>query len=155
MGKHQSFRANVGIAVLDGEGRVLALQRRGKKGAWQMPQGGLDAGEQPYDAALRELNEETGLSAQQVQLVAEHPRWLAYELPEQARSKKTGRGQVQKWFLLRLLDDAGSFDPTQIDNDEFTGGRWMTLPRLAEIVWLPKRPIYEDLVGAFSEYLAS
>jgi len=140
--------------LLDEQGKVLALQRRDQKGCWQMPQGGLDVGEQPRDAALRELNEETGLKPQQVELVSEHPRWLAYELPPEARSKKTGRGQVQKWFLLRLRDDAADFDPAQVANVEFDGGRWMTLSELAEIVWEPKRPVYEDLVTAFGAHLA-
>ncbi len=70
MPKAQTFRANVGVIIANHEGKVLALQRHGKPGAWQMPQGGLDVGEEPQSAALRELTEETGIQADQVCLPA-------------------------------------------------------------------------------------
>ena len=91
--KAQFFRANVGIILYNPAGQVLAFERADRPGQWQLPQGGLGKNEEPLAAALRELEEETGLRPSQVELVGEHPRWLAYELPPEARRKKTGRGQ--------------------------------------------------------------
>ena len=94
MAKAQTFRANVGVVVADHAGRVLALSRAGRPGAWQLPQGGLDMGEEPEAAAWRELEEETGLDAEQVELVAEHPRWLTYELPPELEPYVAEKGSI-------------------------------------------------------------
>lgn len=101
MALSQRMRVGVGITVVDAAHRILVLERRQQPGAWQMPQGGVDDGEELAAAAWRELREETGLSAPQVELLRELPHWVAYELPRAAWSEKTGRGQVQKWFLFR------------------------------------------------------
>jgi putative (di)nucleoside polyphosphate hydrolase len=148
----QRFRANVGAVVADARGRVLALQRSGRVGAWQLPQGGLDEGEEPPQAALRELEEETGLSADDVELVAEHPRWLAYELPEEFRNSRTGRGQVQKWFLFRLRDGT-EIDLSRAEAGEFDDHKWTTLRALAAEVWFVRRDVYEQLADAFAQNL--
>lgn len=151
----QFFRANVGIVVARADGRVLALERVDQPGAWQMPQGGLDVDEEPAAAALRELHEETGIGAEQVELVAEHPDWLAYELPLARRREKNGRGQVQKWFLYRFLgsDDAIALTPPKGERQEFRDFRWMELGELAEKIWEVKRPIYQALVSEWQERL--
>jgi putative (di)nucleoside polyphosphate hydrolase len=151
----QTFRANVGIAVARADGRVLALERIDQPDRWQMPQGGLDEGEEPVEASLRELCEETGLRKQHVELVAEHPDWLAYELPPARRRDKTGRGQVQKWFLYRFLgsDDDIDLTPPKGERQEFKAYRWMDLVELAEGMWEVKRPIYLLLVEAWAERL--
>ncbi len=132
----QFFRAGVGIGVLDSGDRVLALERYDFPGAWQLPQGGLEEGEEPEDAARRELWEETGIRWDQVQLLGEHPRWLAYELDAAARSPDVGRGQVQKWFVVRLIDPDVKVDLSRIDgrkgHPEFRAGAWMTLGDLLE-----------------------
>ena len=151
----QFFRANVGIMLARSDGRVLALERVDQPGRWQMPQGGLDIGEAPAAAALRELQEETGLGAEVVELVAEYPEWLAYELPPARRRDKTGRGQVQKWFLFRFLgtdDDIDLAAPAGARR-EFRDYRWMDLDDLAEEIWEIKRPIYRALVSAWKERL--
>lgn len=151
----QSFRANVGIVVARPDGRVLALERIDQPDRWQMPQGGLDVGEEPAAASLRELREETGLRGEQVELVAEYPDWLAYELPPARRRDKTGRGQVQKWFLYRFLgsDDDIDLTPAKGQRQEFRDYRWADLGELAEEVWEVKRPIYRALVSAWRERL--
>ncbi len=151
----QFFRANVGIVVARADGRVLALERIDQPDRWQMPQGGLDEGEEPAAASLRELQEETGLRPQQVELVAEHPDWLAYELPPARRLERRGRGQVQKWFLYRFLgtDSDIVLAPAKGERQEFRDYRWMDLGELAEEVWEVKRPIYRTLVAAWQERL--
>ena len=153
----QTFRANVGIAVARADGKVLALERIDQPGRWQMPQGGLNVGEEPAEASLRELAEETGLRGEHVELVAEHPGWLAYELPPARRRDQRARGQVQKWFLFRFLGDDDDIDltPSKGKRQEFTAFRWMELAELADDMWEVKRPIYQALVDEWSERLAA
>ena len=151
----QSFRANVGIAVARADGQVLALERIDQPDRWQMPQGGLNVGEEPVEASLRELQEETGLRKEHVELVAEHPVWLAYELPPARRRDSRARGQVQKWFLYRLLgsDDDIDLTPPKGERQEFKAFRWMPLTDLADAMWEVKRPIYRQLVSEWQERL--
>ena len=160
----QTFRANVGIAVARADGRVLALERIDQPDRWQMPQGGLNVGEEPAEASLRELQEETGLGGGQVELVAEYPGWLAYELPPgRRRGDHEGgqgdrqRGQVQKWFLYRFLGDDQDIDlvPPKGKRQEFKAFRWMDLAELADAVWEVKQPIYRALVAEWADRLAA
>ena len=107
-----TFRAGVGGVIVDQRGRVLAFQRSAIPGAWQLPQGGIEEDEEPIDALWRELREETGLTADNVELVGEVPEWLGYLLPVGDQSEKTGRGQVHKWFVLRARTSAFRCDST-------------------------------------------
>jgi putative (di)nucleoside polyphosphate hydrolase len=152
----QTFRANVGIAVARADGRVLALERVDQPDRWQMPQGGLNVGEEPVEASLRELKEETGLGPEQVELVAEYPGWLAYELPPARRRDRRARGQVQKWFLYRFLGTDEDFDltPPKGERQEFKAYRWIDLAELADAMWEVKRPIYLALVDEWAQRLA-
>lgn len=151
----QFFRANVGIVVARADGRVLALERADRPGQWQFPQGGLDVDEEPREASLRELREETGIRPELVELVAEHPDWLAYELPPDRRRRKTGRGQVQKWFLYRFLGDDADIDlePPPGQRREFVAFRWVRFADLVEEAWEVKRPTYRALLKRWSRRL--
>lgn len=151
----QFFRASAGIAVVDADSRVLALERYELPGAWQMPQGGIDEGEAPADAARRELTEETGLRWDQVELLGEHPRWLAYELEPGMRKPDTGRGQVQKWFVVRLLTPEARIDIGTVDarkgHPEFRAFAWLTPAELLTRAAPFRLPVYEPL----AEYIAA
>lgn len=136
------FRANVVAVVTDSTGRVMAFERVDLPGQWQLPQGGIDIGEEPVDAAWRELGEETGLSRDQVELVEEYPDWTVYEWPSGAR--KNGRlGQVQRWFVFRVLDDDASAAP---DGVEFSAWKWVRPEWLVERVVEFRRPSYERVL---------
>ena len=99
---HLPYRRGVGIALFNDKHQVFVGERIDSPGAWQMPQGGIDDGEDPLAAARRELHEETNVRS--ASLIAEAPEWLAYDLPDGARGRFGGRyrGQTQKWFLFRF-----------------------------------------------------
>lgn len=143
----QYFRAGVGAILINGHGQVLALERADVPGAWQLPQGGLDWGEEPLQAAKREVEEETSIASSRLQLVAHFPELLAYELPLEARSEKTGRGQVQYWFLFRVAGDTDAINLR--GTREFRAWRWMAFEDLAEQVVAFRAPIYRKLAAHF------
>jgi putative (di)nucleoside polyphosphate hydrolase len=147
------FRANAGAMIVDRQGRVLACQRASTKiSSWQMPQGGLDAGEDALDAAYREVEEETGIPKSKLELLAVAPRWLSYELPPELRSDKTGRGQTQRWHLFRFL---GVDEDIRLDPRELRAFQWMDAKVLVAQVVEFRRPIYAELLAVFGAQLAS
>jgi len=150
--KHpQTFRANVGAAILNTDGLVLALERKEIPGSWQFPQGGLDEGEEPLEAVKREILEETGIEASHLELLAAHPDWLAYEFPADVRADKKWRGQVQKWFLFRFMGSDEAI--TMGDGKEFSAWEWISMQELFPRVVSFKQPIYQELSEYFEEYL--
>jgi putative (di)nucleoside polyphosphate hydrolase len=140
-----TFRSGVGMIILDEQGRALALERADRPKAWQLPQGGIEDDESPMEALWRELREETGLTQTHVSAFAEVPEWLGYELPPEARSAKTGRGQVHKWFILRALTAELPVNLPQDGDREFQSWRWVDLEKLAEQVVAFRQPVYRRL----------
>ena len=147
------FRANVGAVITNGSGEVLAFERSDIKGAFQLPQGGLEEGEDPLDAVYREIEEETGIDRSKLTYAAEHPEWLAYELSKETRTKKHGRGQVQKWFLFEFAGTEGDIDVSGPGNREFRSWKWTTLEELIQTVPSFRKPIYTRLRERFKGFL--
>ena len=157
------YRPCVGVALFNREGLVFFGRRRGLPaeagaGAWQMPQGGVDEGETPFEAALRELYEETGVRS--VTLIGETEGWLRYDVPEKLAGQAWGgrwRGQKQKWFALRFEGEDSEIDierPGSGHLPEFDAWRWERLERAPELVVPFKRPVYEAMAQAFRRFAA-
>lgn len=150
------YRRNVGLVLMNTEGLVFAGQRiDGPPEAWQMPQGGIDAGEKPKEAALRELFEETGVRADLVEKLAKTEGWVTYDLPIEIAGNIWGgkyRGQKQKWFLFRFLGQDSDVNIAS-EHPEFSVWQWMQPEDvLAKIVPF-KRAVYEQVFAEFRNFL--
>jgi putative (di)nucleoside polyphosphate hydrolase len=151
------YRLNVGAALFNAEGRVFIGRRTGLPAdgpeSWQMPQGGIDAGEDPAEAVFRELREEIGTDL--AEIIGEHPGWLNYDIPATGvRSNLRGRfrGQSQKWFALRFLGNDSDIALDRDAHPEFSAWRWARLAELPALVVSFKRHVYEDVVREFARF---
>ncbi|MGN6269302.1 MAG: RNA pyrophosphohydrolase [Sphingomonas sp.] len=151
------YRPAAGIMLINRDGKVFVGQRLDSTlEAWQMPQGGIDEGEDALTAALRELAEETGIAADKVELVATAEEELLYDLPAELVGKLWKgryRGQRQTWFLFRFLgDDADDVD-IETEHQEFRAWRWADPADLPAMIVPFKRKLYEDVLAAFAAHL--
>ncbi len=149
-----AYRVAVGIMLVNRRGQVFIARRsdRAALPAWQMPQGGIDPGETPRQAALRELEEEIGTG--KAEIVAESSTWRTYDLPPGLAGKVWGgryRGQRQKWFVMRFTGCDADIDLAG-EHAEFDAWRWAALDELPELIVSFKRQLYIDIVAEFREH---
>ena len=150
------YRPGAGVMLLNREGKVFVAQRLDSTlEAWQMPQGGLDEGEDPEAGALRELEEETGISRAKVEIVARCPIELTYDLPSDLVGKMwkgKWRGQRQTWFLMRFL---GEDEDVNLDtaDPEFRAWKWAEAAELPALIVPFKKEMYATLLETFADWL--
>jgi len=144
------YRQNVGIMLLNEAGEVLAGERCNMRNAWQMPQGGIDEGEAPDVAALRELAEETGITA--AQIIRPSRQKFRYDFPRLSEADKW-RGQEQLWFAMRFTGNLADIDVTAVTHPEFSAHAWLSADEMLRRIVAFKRPVYADVFTDFAELI--
>ncbi|SDO38356.1 putative (di)nucleoside polyphosphate hydrolase [Filomicrobium insigne] len=171
MGTHENlaYRPCVGLMVINPQKLVWIGRRATTKKAntpegsgywWQMPQGGIEAGEAPVEAALRELQEETGITGSNINILAETTKWHFYDLPEDRIGRAWGggyRGQKQKWFLMQFsgLDTQINITPEDPRAIEFDAWRWANSSELLDLIVPFKRDVYRAVLSEFGPIIAN
>jgi putative (di)nucleoside polyphosphate hydrolase len=150
------YRPGAGVMLLNRDGKVFVAQRIDSTlEAWQMPQGGLDEGEDPQDGALRELEEETGIGRDKVEILARCPDELTYDLPADLVGKMwkgKWRGQRQTWFLMRFLGEDEEVN-LETAEPEFLTWKWAEPAELPAMIVPFKKEMYAQLLEAFADWL--
>ncbi|RHW16921.1 RNA pyrophosphohydrolase [Sphingomonas gilva] len=151
------YRPCVGVMLLNREGQVFVGQRLDNKlEAWQMPQGGIDPGEDAEATAIRELGEETGIAPEHIEIVARAPEELFYDLPQEMIGKIWGgryRGQRQIWFLARFTGRDSDID-IRTAHPEFRAWKWADASELPHMIVPFKQALYRQILAAFAGHLA-
>ena len=152
------YRRNVGVAIFNERGQIWLGKRFGANGpyAWQCPQGGIDKGEKPKAAARRELFEETGLRAENMEYLGKIKGWLYYDFPPEILAKNRKRfdniGQRQKWYAFRYFGDGSDVNLTAHGPQEFSEWKWADLETIADTIVPFKRAVYQKLIFEFSDF---
>ncbi len=153
------YRPNVGAVLFNRDGLVFVARRadmanaEGPAGGWQLPQGGIDEGEDPGVAIFRELEEEIG--TRKATVIGEHPDWLCYDLPPDLLGiawRGRYRGQRQRWFAMRFTGDDGDIRLDLDPHPEFDAWRWVELAELPALAVPFKREIYDILTASFARF---
>jgi len=145
------YRPCVGIVLVNNSGGIFCGERLDTPGAWQMPQGGIDADETPETAALRELEEETGVTADLVTIDGVTPEWLTYDLPDHLVARTWGgryRGQKQLWYLMRFHGQDSDID-IGTKHPEFGLWRWSTKAEVIRDIVPFKQDLYREVLQHF------
>lgn len=155
--EHMPYRFCAGVCVVNDKGEVFAGRRLAKPGVpqsheWQFPQGGIDKGEDPLEAAKRELYEETNITS--IELIYEIPKWLSYDLPEPLLGKALKgkyRGQQQRWFVFRFVGDESEINVAQPADGahpaEFSAWAWRPIDDMPNLIVPFKKALYQELVA--------
>jgi putative (di)nucleoside polyphosphate hydrolase len=147
-------RPNVGLMLIAADRRIFVGRRVKQPDAWQMPQGGVDRGETPVEAACRELYEEVGTA--RALLLRESRDWICYTVPEELRPmhwKGRWHGQAQKWFALAFTGQDADIDIAAHDR-EFDAWKWVRASELLDLIVPFKRPVYEAVLGEFDDLVS-
>ena len=150
------YRQGVGVALINAYGCVFVAQRIDTKSpAWQMPQGGINKGEKPHEAALRELHEEIGTN--KAEIIAVTRSWLRYDLPEDLQTsawKGKYSGQEQKWFLMKFMGTDNDINIATAQ-PEFSAWKWLPFEHLPNVIVSFKKRIYEQVLREFGDRVAT
>jgi putative (di)nucleoside polyphosphate hydrolase len=149
------YRPNIGIMVINDTGKVLVCQRADnvEGGKWQMPQGGIDENEDTIKAGLRELNEETGITADEIEIIDLWDEYHYYDFPIESVYNEY-KGQKQKWLLVKYLKDDNSINLANAQDNEFLEYKWDLMANIVKDVWIVRKPIYKALENRYAQYLA-
>jgi putative (di)nucleoside polyphosphate hydrolase len=152
---HKGFRLNVGIILVNNEGKVFWGKRSGHENVWQFPQGGVNPYETLEETMYRELQEEVGLSKIDIEILGVTKRWLYYKLPycfQRHYQKPLCIGQKQKWFLIKLLSDETKIHFDNTDSPEFIGWEWVNYWYPIDKVVSFKQGVYRKALEELHEY---